>query len=143
MQARGPLEEQPPPNAVSSDSHPKGANGLETLWEGTAEPRESEGEDTDVKALLTQPQENGAVKELFNGGTIRGNVQPEEDLAGCLLADAANGFNNLSRLEMLWTVAYQWPRASRSAFNCYRYFPHLVIRVPGYRTPKIILSKEG
>ena len=89
-----------------SDSHPKGVNGLETLWEGTAEPRESEGEDTDVKALLTQPQENGAVKEPFNGGMIRGNMQPEEDLAGCLIADTANGFNNLSRPAMLWTVAH-------------------------------------
>ena len=74
---------------------------------------------------------------------IRGNMQPEEDLSGCLLADAANRFNNLSRLAMLWTVAHRWPRASRFAFNCYRHFPQLVIRVPGDRTPKIILSKEG
>ena len=27
-----------PSNVVSSDSHPKGATGLETLWEGAAEP---------------------------------------------------------------------------------------------------------
>ena len=26
-----------PPNVVLSDNHPKGANGLETLWEGTSE----------------------------------------------------------------------------------------------------------
>ena len=70
-------------------------------------------------------------------------MQPEEDLSGCLLADAANGFNNLSRLAMLWTVTHRWPRASSFAFNCYRHFPQLVIRVPGDRTPKIILSKEG
>ena len=44
-----------PPNAVSSNSHPKGATGLETLWEGGSEPEDSEGEDMDVKALLTQP----------------------------------------------------------------------------------------
>ena len=48
-----------PLNAVSSDSHPKGANGFETLWEGTSEPSKSEGEDTDVEALLTQPPANG------------------------------------------------------------------------------------
>ena len=70
-------------------------------------------------------------------------MQPEEDLAGCLLADAANGFNNLSRLAMLWTVAHRWPQASRFAFNCYRHFSQLVIRVPGDRTPTKILSKEG
>ena len=43
---------------------------------------------------------------------------------------------------MLWTVVHRWPRASRFAFNYYRHFPQLVIRVPGDRTPKIILSKE-
>ena len=84
-------------------------NGLETLWEGISEPSESGGEDTIAEALITQPHTNGgkgmAVKEPFNGGKTRGNMQPEEDLAGCLLADAANGFNNLSRLAMLWTVA--------------------------------------
>ena len=70
-------------------------------------------------------------------------MQPEEDLAGCLLADAANGFNNVSRLEMLWTVAHRWPRASSFAFNCYRPFPQLVIRVSGDCTPEIILSRKG
>ena len=82
-------------------------------------------------------------EEAFNRGKTRGNLQPEDDLTGCLLADAANGFNNLSRLAMLWTVAHRWPRASRFAYNCYRHFPQLVMRVPGDHTPKIILSKEG
>ena len=44
---------------------------------------------------------------------------------------------------MLWTVAHQWPKASRFAFNCYKHFLQLIIRVPGDRTPNIILSKEG
>ena len=143
MQVREPLEEQPPPNAVSSDSHPKGAPGLATLWEGASAPDDSEGEHTDAGALLTHPQEPGAVEEPFNGGKIRGMMHPEEDLAGCLLADAANGFYNLFRLAMLWTVAHRWPQASRFAFNCYSHFSQLVIRVPGDRTPTIILSKEG
>ena len=34
----------PPPNAVSSDSHPEGANGLETVWEGGPEPTDSQEE---------------------------------------------------------------------------------------------------
>ena len=49
-----------PPNAVSSDIHPRGANGLETLWEGISEPNDSGGEDTDGKVLLTQPPADGA-----------------------------------------------------------------------------------
>ena len=44
---------------------------------------------------------------------------------------------------MLWTVAHRCPKSSRFAFNCYRHFPQLLARVPGDRTPKIILSKEG
>ena len=40
-------------------------------------------------------------------------------------------------------MANRWPQASRFAFNCYRHFSQVVIRVPGDRTPTIILSKEG
>ena len=36
-------------------------------------------------------------EEPFVGGKTRGEMRPEEDLAGCLLEDAANGFNNLYR----------------------------------------------
>ena len=38
-----------------------------------------------------------------------------------LLVDAANGFNMLSRLGMLWTVRHRCPKLSRFAFNCYRH----------------------
>ena len=58
-------------------------------------------------------------EDLFAGGKTRGALRPEKDLAGCLLADTANGFNNLSRF--LWTVAHRWPSASRFSFNCYRH----------------------
>ena len=99
-----------PPNAVSSDSHPRGANGLEMLWEGIYEPNDSGEENTDVEALLMPPPTDGGgeltEEEPFNVGKNRGNLQPEENLAGCLLADAANSFNNLSMLEMLWTVVH-------------------------------------
>ena len=43
-----------PPNTVSSDSHPKGATGLETLWEGGSKPTNSQEEEKEVQALLTQ-----------------------------------------------------------------------------------------
>ena len=107
-----------PSNAVLSDSHPKGASGLETVWEGRSKPEDSKEEYKEVKALLTQPppqwqgyretndRENSTEEEPFVRGNTRGDLQPEEDLAGCILADAANGFNNLSRLAMLWTVAH-------------------------------------
>ena len=44
---------------------------------------------------------------------------------------------------MLWTVAQIWLAVSRFDFNCYRHFLQLLIRVPGDRTPHIILRKEG
>ena len=36
------------------------------------------------------------------------------------LVDAHNGFNELSRLAMLWTMRHCWPVGSKFAFNCYR-----------------------
>ena len=47
------------------------------------------------------------------------------------LADARNGFNNLSRLEMLWTVRHRWPAGARFAFNCYKHWAQLLLRQPG------------
>ena len=41
----------------------------------------------------------------------------DADPSGTTLVDARNGFNNLSRLEMLWTVRHRWPAGARFAFN--------------------------
>ena len=43
------------------------------------------------------------------------------------LVDACNGFNELSRLVILWTVPYRWPEGARFAFNCYRHLVQLGI----------------
>ena len=59
-----------------------------------------------------------------------------------LLVDAANGFNNLSKIVMLWTVWHRCPRLATYAFNCYRHQKRLICRDPGGE-PKIILSEEG
>ena len=61
-----------------------------------------------------------------------------------LLADATNGFNELNRKAMLWTVRHLWPAGARFAFNCYRHHATLVCRKGGnsancYR----LYSKEG
>ena len=44
----------------------------------------------------------------------------EAEPSGTTLADARNGFNKLSRLEMLWTVRHFWPAGARFSFNCYK-----------------------
>ena len=41
--------------------------------------------------------------------------------------DAYNGFNELSRLAMLWTVRHRWPVGARFAFNCYRHWAQLLL----------------
>ena len=70
-------------------------------------------------------------QDPFIEGRTQGAIRLVDDLAGCLMADASNGFNNLSRLDMLCTVEHRWPAASIFAFNCYRHFLHLIIWVPG------------
>ena len=59
-----------------------------------------------------------------------------------LLVDAANGFNNLSKPAMLWTVRHRCPRLATYAFNCCRHQKRLICRDPGGE-PIIILSEEG
>jgi hypothetical protein len=59
-----------------------------------------------------------------------------------VLGDALNGFQELSRKGMLWTVRHWWPGGFRMAFNCYRHSAQLVLR---WRNGKcqILLSEEG
>ena len=45
----------------------------------------------------------------------------------CLLIDAKNGFNELNRRAMLWTVRHLWPQGSCFAFNCYSHAAQLII----------------
>ena len=61
--------------------------------------------------------------------------------SGTMLVDACNGFTELSRLEMLWTVWHRWPAGARFAFNCYRHWAQLLLRQPG-EPPVTILSRE-
>ena len=64
------------------------------------------------------------------------------DPSGTTLVDAGNGFNELNRLAMLWTVRHRWPAEARFAFNCYKHWTQLLLRQPG-ELPVIILSREG
>ena len=65
---------------------------------------------------------------------------PNEEVL--LLVDAANGFNNLSRYGMLWTVKHRCSKMARFSFNCYRHEIRLICRRPG-EDAVILLSKEG
>ena len=59
-----------------------------------------------------------------------------------ILVDACNGFNELSRLAILWTVRHRLPVGERFTLNCYRHWAQLLLRHLG-GAPVTILSQEG
>ena len=62
--------------------------------------------------------------------------------SGTLLVDARNGFNELSRKAMLWTVRRLWPNGALFSFNCYKHSSLLIVREKGGPC-HILLSHEG
>ena len=64
------------------------------------------------------------------------------EASAVLLVDATNGFNELSRKAMLWTVRHRWANGARFSFNCYRHSAQLLLRRRGGDC-EIILSREG
>ena len=75
-------------------------------------------------------------------GDAPATVEAATPAEALLLVDATNGFNNLSRYGMLWTVRHRCPKMSRFTFNCYRHEITLICRQPGGEV-ETILSKEG
>ena len=65
----------------------------------------------------------------------------EAEPSGTTLVDARTGFNELSRLAMLWTVQHRWPAEAMFAFNLYRHWAQLVLSQPG-GVPVTILIRE-
>ena len=91
--------------------------------------------------------ERGSKGEEGGGGTqwaleALEFLTQDSEPSGTTLVDARNGFNELSRLAMLWTVRHRWPAGARFAFNCYKHWAQLLLRQPG-EPPVTILSREG
>ena len=49
-----------------------------------------------------------------------GFLTQEANLIDTTIVDSRNGFNELSLLEMLWTVQPFWSAEERFVFNCYK-----------------------
>ena len=60
--------------------------------------------------------------------------------SGTTLVDARNGFNDLSRLAMLWTVQHRWTAGARFALNYYMNWAQLILCQTG-EPPVTILSR--
>ena len=56
------------------------------------------------------------------------------------IVDACNGFNKLSRLEILWTVQHRWPSGVMFTFNCNMHWAKLLLSQP-WKPPVTILSR--
>jgi hypothetical protein len=66
----------------------------------------------------------------------------DKELEASLVVDAFNGFNELSRKAMIWTVKHCWANGARFALNCYRHSIVLIL-CRGGRPCTHLLSKEG
>ena len=69
-------------------------------------------------------------------------LNQDAEPCGTTLIDAHNGFNKLSRLEMLQTLRHHWPAGTRFAFNCYKHWAQILLHQPG-DAPVILLIREG
>ena len=109
---------------------------------------EEEAEEGMAEALeMEVERDRGSKGEEGGGGTQRALealefLTQDAEPSGTTLVDAHNGFNELSRLAMLWTVRHRWPAGTRFAFNCYKHWAQLLLRQPGELQVKI-LSREG
>ena len=139
-EARIPVEEERSESMVV---------GVENLNIKTAGTEEEATEQLDA-AIWVEIKEGGECEgEGEEGGEVtKRALGPLEFLTQyaepirTTLIDTRNGFNELSRLAMLWTVRHFWSAGVRFTFNCYRHWSQLLIRQPG--KPLVpILSLEG
>ena len=100
-----------------------------------------EGEEAEVKQDIAEAEEGGLGKGLL-ALEATGILTQDNEPGGTTLVDACNGFNELSRLEILWTVRHLWPVGARFAFNFYRHWGQLLLSQPGDALV-ILLIREG
>ena len=51
-----------------------------------------------------------------------GSLMQKADAGSTTLIDVCNGFNNMIRLAMLWTVGNFWPAGMKFVFKCYKHW---------------------
>ena len=129
-----PTHPNPPP---ATFEHPQGGGGAEATGATT------DATDSEAAVPRPTPSELGDMtmdEALTAIAAEAGLTEPEAN--AILLVDAANGFNELGRKAMLWTVRHRWANGARFAFNCYRHSAQLIMRRRG-QDCTIILSREG
>ena len=99
------------------------ASSLVILTIETAGTEEEAEEGLTAAMEMTMEEDRESEGEEGVGGTQQALdalefLTQEADPIGTTLVDACNGFNELSRLAMLWTVRHRWLAGERSSFNC-------------------------
>ena len=90
------------------------AVGFNNLTIETAGSEEEAEEGMAVALEMEAEVDRGSEGEEGGGGNQRALealefLNQEADPSGTTLVDARNGFSELSRLAMLWTVRHRWP----------------------------------
>ena len=130
------------PNEEEDEDEATGEEGM------MVETEETDKEVADIlEVSLGMVVDGEGEGEGVGTGTLRalGSIDfltQDANPSGTTLVDARNGFNKMSRLEMMWTVRHYWPAGARFAFNCYRHWAQLLLRQPE-ELPVTILSREG
>ena len=86
-------------------------------------------------------REEGGVETQRALGALEFLTQDAEPNRTTLI-DACNGFNELSRLAMLWIVRHRLPAGASFAFNFYRHWVQVLLCQPG-DPPVTIMSRDG
>ena len=117
-------------------------HALETTWQATtsapANLDPAEGVPPRIPTAHTCPPQPAPPTPTEGVAPATSSAAP-----AALLIDARNGFNELSRLAMLWTVRHLWKNGARFAFNCYRHEVQLIVRRPSGHPCYTLLSQEG
>ena len=147
MQRRRSEEEEADDSAEEEEERGVIEAALNNLTIETAGTEEEAAEGLVASLEMDVEEDTGSEGEEGGGFTQRALgalefLTQDADPSGTPLVDDCNGFNELSRLTMLWTVLHHWPAGARFAFNCYRHSAQLLLRQPG-ETPVTILSRKG
>ena len=78
-------------------------------------------------ALEMEVEERGSEGEEGGGGNqwaleALESLTQEAEPSVTTVVDAHNGFNELSRLAMIWNVQHSWSAGAIFAFNCYKHW---------------------
>ena len=88
---------------------------MEVVEEGIYEGETAEADEDDTEA------EGGGIGGDLLALEATGILTQDTDPGGTTIIDVHNGFNDLSRLTMLWMEHHCCPAGARFAFNCYRH----------------------